>query len=80
MRYTLRNIPAALDDELRRRARAAGKSLNAVAIEALRRGAKLGEEAPRQRDLGDIAGTWTEDDEFDQAVKDQHRVDRRLWR
>lgn len=80
MQYTLRDIPTALDAELRRRARSAGKSLNAVAIETLKRGAGLGEEGARHRDLGDIAGTWIEDDEFYQAVKDQHRVDRRQWR
>jgi hypothetical protein len=80
MQYTLRDIPTALDAELRRRARSAGKSLNAVAIEALKRGAGLVEESAPQRDLGDIAGTWLEDDEFDQAVKDQQRVDRRQWR
>jgi hypothetical protein len=34
----------------------------------------------RQRDVSDIAGTWQEDPEFDQAVADQDRVDEGLWR
>jgi hypothetical protein len=80
MQYTLRDVPPSVDAELRQRAQAAGKSLNAIAIEALKRGAGLGEAPVRQRDLADIAGTWVEDGEFDRAVKDQHRVDRRLWR
>lgn len=80
MQYTLRDIPTALDAELRRRARRSGKSLNAVAVDALKRGAGLGEEAVRHRDLGDIVGTWVRDSEFDRAIKAQHRVDRRLWR
>lgn len=80
MQYTLRDIPLLLDSELRRRAKAEGKSLNAVAIEALVRGAGLRERPPRQRDLGDVAGTWQEDPDFDQAIADQDRIDDRLWR
>jgi hypothetical protein len=80
MQYTLRDIPPPVDSELRRRAKAEGKSLNTVAIEALIRGAGLGEAPVRQRDLGDIAGTWQEDPEFDQAIADQDQIDERLWR
>jgi hypothetical protein len=80
MQYTLREIPSTVDIELRRRAKAEGKSLNAVAIEALIRGAGLAEAPVRHRDLGDIAGRWQEDPEFDEAVADQDRVDERLWR
>lgn len=80
MQYTLRDVPPRVDTELRRRARAAGKSLNAIAIETLERGAGLAEAPVPQRDLADIAGTWVEDGEFDRALEDQHRVDRRLWR
>jgi hypothetical protein len=64
---------------LRRRAKAEGKSLNTVAIEALIRGSGLSESPIRRRDVGDIAGTWQEDRDFDQAVGDQDRVDERLW-
>jgi hypothetical protein len=80
MQYTLREIPAVLDSELRRRAKTEGKSLNTVAIEALVRGAGLGEARVRQRDLGDVAGTWQEDPEFDQAIAEQDRIDDGLWR
>jgi hypothetical protein len=80
MQYTLRDIPPPLDSELRRRAKEAGKSLNAVAVEALLRGTGLGETPIRQRDLSDIAGSWQEDPEFDQAIADQDRVDEHLWR
>jgi hypothetical protein len=80
MQYTLRDIPAILDSELRRRARTEGKSLNSVAIEALVRGAGLGETPLRQRDLGDVAGTWEEDQGFDEVIADQDRIDEDLWR
>jgi len=56
------------------------KSLNAVAIEALIRGAGLSEAPVRMRDLSDIAVTWQEDPEFDQAVAEQDRIDEQLWR
>jgi hypothetical protein len=71
MQYTLRDIPSILDSELRQRAKAEGKSLNAVAIEALIRGAGLGEPALRLRDLSDIAGTWQEDPVFNEAIAEQ---------
>ena len=80
MQYTLRDIPPTLDSELRRRAKEEGRSLNAVAVEALIRGAGLSEAPLRQRDLSDIAGTWQEDPEFDQAIADQDRVDEQMWR
>jgi len=80
MQYTLRDVPSPVDAELRRRARTERKSLNAVAIEALVRGAGLSEAPVRMRDLSDIAGTWQEDPEFDQAVAEQDRIDEQLWR
>lgn len=80
MQYTLRNIPPAVDVALRRRSRAERKSLNRVAIEALVRGAGVGDVPVRHRSLADIANTWAEDREFDRAIAAQHRLDKRLWR
>jgi hypothetical protein len=80
MQYTLRDIPPTVDSELRRRAKAQGKSLNTVAVEALIQGAGLGEAPIRQRDLSDVTGTWHEDREFDQAIADQDQLDEQLWR
>lgn len=57
--------------ELRRRAKAEGKSLNTVVIETLVRGTGLSETPVRHRDLGDIVGTWLEDPELDQAIAEQ---------
>jgi hypothetical protein len=80
MQYTIRNIPNALNEALRRTARARGKSLNEVAIEALARGAGVTGESLRQRDLGDIAGTWRKDPAFDRALAAQDTIDEELWR
>jgi hypothetical protein len=80
MQYTLRNIPAALDRMLRRRAKEQGASLNDVALEALARGAGVTEDAVRQRTLRDLAGAWKEDALIDAALGDQRVVDAELWR
>jgi len=80
MQYTIRNVPDSLDEALRRAARARGKSLNEVAIEALARGAGVTGESRRQRDLGDIAGTWHKDAAFDNAVAAQDTIDEEVWR
>ena len=79
MQYTIRNVPDTLDEALRRAARERGKSLNEIAIEALARGAGISGERSRQRDLGDIAGTWRKDPAFDNALAAQDTVDEEMW-
>jgi hypothetical protein len=80
MQYTIRNVPTALDEALRRSARERGKSLNEVAVEALVRGAGVAGERARQRDLGDITGTWRKDPAFDSALAAQDTIDEEMWR
>ena len=80
MQYTIRQIPEAVDAEIRRRARQEGKSLNEVAIEALARGVGLGGEPVRFRALGDVSGRWQEDPEFDRAIREQRQIDESLWK
>lgn len=80
MQYTIRNVPDALDEVLRRVAREQAKSLNEVAIEALARGAGVTQERRQQRDLGDIVGTWREDTAFDAALADQDTIDEEMWK
>lgn len=80
MQYTIRNVPEALDEILRRAAHEQGKSLNEVAIEALARGAGITGERRRQRDLSDIAGSWRKDPAFDSALAAQDTIDEETWR
>ncbi|OED44817.1 hypothetical protein AB833_00590 [Chromatiales bacterium (ex Bugula neritina AB1)] len=79
MQYTLRNVPADLDKILRERARREGRSLNEVALEALRRDAGLLGEQPKRRDLSSFSGTWIEDPEIDKALADQRTIDEHMW-
>lgn len=80
MQYTIRGIPESLDDAIRERARAEGKSLNEVAVEALTDGLGLGPTEIVRRDLSDVAGTWKPDAELEAALAAQHRVDPDLWK
>lgn len=77
--YTIRNVPNAVDRELRETARKRGISLNEAALIALRRGLGVSEQPPEYDDLDDLVGTWKEDPLFDEAIKDQDRVDSELW-
>ncbi len=80
MQYTIRNIPDHLDEALRSSAHKQGKSLNEVAVEALARGAGVNQRPTRQRDLGDMAGTWRKDSAFDNALAAQDTIDEAMWR
>lgn len=80
MQYTLRNVPPEVDRALRERAGRERRSLNEVAIEALARALGVDAEPLRRRDLGDVAGTWVEDEKVERALEEQRRVDPDLWR
>ena len=80
MQYTIRNVPPALDEALRERAKREGKSINEVVLEALARALGFSRKAIRHRDLSDIAGTWKEDPDFDRAIEDQNVIDDELWK
>jgi len=80
MQYTIRGIPAVIDEAVRERAKAEGKSLNEVAVEALADGLGLGDEDVVRRDLSDVVGTWKKDAAVEAALADQDRVDEGLWK
>jgi len=79
MQYTIRGIPVVVDNALRDRARAAGKSLNEAAIDALAEGAGVTGARRKRRDLGDIAGSWRADKAVESALAAQDRIDEDLW-
>ncbi len=78
--YTIRSVPSAVDRALRDQARREKRSLNEVALEALRRGVGLDTPDRLFDDLDDVVGTWEEDPDFDAAIRRQDVVDRSLWR
>ena len=80
MQYTIRNVPEALDNALRDRAKSEKRSLNEVAIQALSRGIGFSKLTHRYRDLKDLVGSWKEDPDFDEAIADQHVIEEKLWK
>ena len=58
VQYTLRQIPPALDEALRRKSRQDGKSINQTAIEVLHTGLALNGDSIRHRDLDFMVGSW----------------------
>ena len=80
MQYTIRGIPPAVDEAVRERARAEGKSINDIAVAALVDGLGLGAEDIVRRDLSDVAGTWVDEAAVNDALAAQDRIDESLWR
>lgn len=79
VQYTLRQVPKALDEALRRKSRLDGKSINQTAIEVLETGLALNRDKVKHRDLDFMAGSWVEDPAFDEAIRAQDQVDPKLW-
>jgi hypothetical protein len=80
MQYTVRGISEALDRAIRQRARAEGKSLNEVTVEALATGLGLTDDGVPLRELDDIVGTWAKDTAAEAAFAAQDRIDESLWK
>jgi hypothetical protein len=80
MQYTIRGVPPVIDQALRERARASGKSLNEAAVDALAEAAGMRGAPRKRRDLSDIAGTWRADKALESALAEQDRIDTELWR
>src|SRR5438046_1241477 len=80
VQYTIRGIPSEVDQALKRKARRAQKSVNELAVAALRREAGVGEEPRRHHDLDALAGTWENDPLAEEALAAQRKVDLELWR
>lgn len=79
---TLRNIPEDVSRHIRRKADEEGISLNKATLELLQE--RLGTIKPKKRvyhDLDFLFGTWTKEeaDAFDEAIKDQEKIDPELW-
>lgn len=77
--YTIRSVPDRVDQELRRRAREQGKSVNQVALEALEAGTATGH---RYHDLDFMIGTMdsTEAKRMEREVAKQRAIDPELWK
>lgn len=80
VQYTVRQVPRALDEALRRKSQREGKSMNQTTIEILQAGLVLKGEPIMHRDLDFAVGSWVEDRVFDEAIAEQDRVESELWK
>ena len=78
--YTIRSVPAHLDQVLRQRAKQSGKSFNQVALDALTEGA--GAHRRAFEDLDFMIGSLSEEEarDLEKEIALQRRIDPDLWR
>jgi len=76
--YTIRHVPAQVDEALRRKAKLKGVSLNQMLLETLSQ--SVGEEAARYHDLDELSGAWKQDKAFDDALAAFDKVDPDDWK
>jgi len=77
--YTLRNVPEYVDSLLRQKAKATGKSLNQVALDALIAGS--GQVVRPKRDYRAIIGSVDMDEasQLEEEIRQQRQLDPELW-
>ena len=79
---TLRNVPEEVVDRLVDLAKETHQSMNATAVQALRRCFGLEASPRRKRDLSAFAGSWKKEelDEFEKATAGFKTIDEELWK
>lgn len=80
IQYTIRNIPTVLDRVIRKRSKQSGKSFNQTVVDLLAL-QTLGTTKPPIDDNFDwLYGAMQFDDGFDEAIKEQSRIEEELWK
>ena len=79
LQYTVRDVPVELDRRLRDSARHMNRSLNQTVVDLLARAAGTAE-MTTYKDLDSFFGSWTADVRVDQALAEQRKIDKKLWR
>lgn len=80
LQYTIRNIPPVVDRVIRKRSKQSGQSFNQTVVDLLSL-QTLGTTKPPVDDNFDwLFGAMQLDDGFDEAIKEQSRIDEELWK
>jgi len=77
--YTIRNVPAAVDRALRRKAAERKVSLNALVLRALEAEAGVSGEPVELHDLDAFFGSWVRDPAVDRALAELRQTDPSDW-
>ena len=79
IQYTIRNIPAPVDQVIRKRAAQSGKSFNQTVVELLSMQTFGTVNPPNEADFDWLFGLNTLDEKFDLAIKEISAIDEKLW-
>ncbi len=80
IQYTIRNIPPAVDQIIRKRSQQSGESFNQTVVDLLTL-QTIGTTKPvAQEGFEWLFGANTLDESFDRAIKDISRIDEKMWR
>jgi len=79
---TLRQIPEALDKQLRSLAGKNNTSLNKVVLSLLMKSLGISADSAKKRDLSGLCGTWNEGeyDEFRKNTENFNQIDQEIWK
>ena len=79
---TLRQIPKPVENEIRRLAAKTGDSINKTVIKLLKKSLGISDNLGKKRDLSQLAGTWTDEDEreFRQSTAIFDQIDEDIWK
>ena len=81
---TVRGIAPELEKQIRREAKATGKSLNKVILERIggSAGPKKRGKRPAGASLAELAGGWSENEarEFEESVRVFEEIDEAMWK
>jgi hypothetical protein len=82
MTLTIEKLPDSLNKALHQKAIAEGRTVQDVAVDAIARGLNVGNTnvSPKKGDWSEFIGSWVEDPEFDEAMKDFEKIDPELWK
>lgn len=79
IQYTIRNIPPAVDQALRKRSQQSGKSFNQTVVDVLALQTFGTTEPPADNNFDWLFGVNTLDDSFDEAIAEQSKPDPKMW-
>jgi len=79
IQYTIRAVPAEVDQALRSNCARENRSLNEYVVETLKGGVGLSDSPHEFHDLDHLAGTWVADADCDKVLAEFDKVDEDMW-
>jgi hypothetical protein len=79
IQYTIRNVPPAVDKVIKKRSKQSGKSFNQTVVDLLSLQTFGTTKVPTDNNFDWLFGAGGLDDAFDAAIKEQSRIDEKLW-